>query len=216
MLDICKNGVPKSPSLPGINPPLSNYPVCIINAIFRFLSHSYRSDGRELHRLANELVPGDVVAFQVGDRIPVDLRLITSLDLELGELCLTDETRPARKDTESCPSGAPLGEKLCIAFMDTLVRNGTGIVISTSLCTEFGAVFAVSQVFVVDHITDVDPSGSSPSSISHVTPAVRKTLEIGEICNNAFRNTEGVNAGQSTDVAMPNVLAEFGVKDELR
>ncbi|KAG9091349.1 hypothetical protein FS749_016615 [Ceratobasidium sp. UAMH 11750] len=48
-------------------------------------------DGRQPHRLANELAPGDVVTFQVdftGNRIPVDLRLITSLDLELS---LTDE-----------------------------------------------------------------------------------------------------------------------------
>ncbi|KAG8717216.1 High affinity Ca2+/Mn2+ P-type ATPase-like protein, partial [Ceratobasidium sp. 394] len=290
-------------------------------------------DGQQLHLLANELVPGDIVTFQVGDRIPADLRLITSLDLELDESSLTGETRPARKNTESCPPGAPLGERLCIAFMGTLVRNGrgTGIVISTGSRTEFGAIFAmmqdveekrtplqasmdelahklsmlsfgvigvicligviqsrgwlemftigvslavaaipeglpivttvtlalgvlrmarrkaivkklpsvealgsvsvicsdktgtltkneqtVSQIFVVDHIMHVDPSGSSPSSISHATPAVRKTLEIGGICNNAFRNTEGVNVGQSTDVAMLNVLAEFGVKDERR
>ncbi|KAG8717323.1 High affinity Ca2+/Mn2+ P-type ATPase-like protein [Ceratobasidium sp. 394] len=151
-----------------------------------------------------------------GDRILADLHLITSLGLELGELSLTGETRPARKNTESRPSGAPLGQRLCIAFMGTLVRSGTGIVISTGLRTEFGAVFAVSQIFVVDHITHIDPSSSSPSSISHVTPAVRKILEIGEICNNAFRNTEGVNAGQSTHVAMPNVLAEFGVQNEIR
>jgi Ca2+-transporting ATPase len=72
-------------------------------------------------------------------------------------------------------------------------------------------------VFVVDHIVHVDPSGStSISSAPHATPAVRKTLEIGGICNNAFRNNEGVNVGQSTDVAMLNVLAEFGVKDERR
>ncbi|KAG9079087.1 High affinity Ca2+/Mn2+ P-type ATPase-like protein, partial [Ceratobasidium sp. 370] len=76
-------------------------------------------DGQQLHLLANELVPGDIVTFQVGDRIPADLRLITSLDLELDESSLTGETRPARKNTESCPPGAPLGERLCIAFMGT-------------------------------------------------------------------------------------------------
>ncbi|KAG9105194.1 High affinity Ca2+/Mn2+ P-type ATPase-like protein, partial [Ceratobasidium sp. 392] len=288
-------------------------------------------DGQQLHLLANELVPGDIVTFQVGDRIPADLRLITSLDLELDESSLTGETRPARKDIEQCAPGVPLGERSCIAFMGTLVRNGrgTGIVISTGSRTEFGAIFAmmqdveekrtplqasmdelahklsmlsfgvigvicligviqsrgwlemftigavaaipeglpivttvtlalgvlrmarrkaivkklpsvealgsvsvicsdktgtltkneqtVSQVFVVDHITHIDPSNSSPmSSISHATPAVKKTLEIGGICNNAFRNNEGVVVGQSTDVAMLNVLTEFGVKDERR
>ncbi|QRV86940.1 calcium transporting, ATPase type 2C [Ceratobasidium sp. AG-Ba] len=291
-------------------------------------------DGHQLHLLANELVPGDIVTFQVGDRIPADLRLITSLDLEIDESSLTGETRPARKNAEPCPPGAPLGERYSIAFMGTLVRNGrgTGIVISTGSRTEFGAIFAmmqdveekrtplqasmdglahklsmlsfgvigvicligvmqsrgwlemftigvslavaaipeglpivttvtlalgvlrmarrkaivkklpsvealgsvsvicsdktgtltkneqtVTQVFVVDHITHVDPSGSSPITVvSHATPAIRKTLEIGGICNNAFRNNEGINVGQSTDVAMLNVLAEFGVKDERR
>ena len=60
----------------------------------------------------------------VGDRIPADIRLLTSLDLELDESSLTGETRPSRKNVEACPPNAPLGERSCIGFMGTLVRNG--------------------------------------------------------------------------------------------
>jgi Ca2+-transporting ATPase len=60
----------------------------------------------------------------LGDRIPADIRLLTSLDLEIDESSLTGETRPARKKIDACPPRAPLSERSSIAFMGTLVRNG--------------------------------------------------------------------------------------------
>jgi len=84
-----------------------------------------------MHLLANELVPGDIVTFGVGDRIPADVRLITALELEVDESSLTGETRPARKATELCSSGTggpgetvALAERTCVTYMGTLVRNG--------------------------------------------------------------------------------------------
>lgn len=91
-------------------------------------------DGQQFHLLANELVPGDIVKFSVGDRVPADIRLITAVDLEIDESNLTGETRPAKKDTEPVPgTGDVMGltssivgpsERKCIAFMGTLVRSG--------------------------------------------------------------------------------------------
>lgn len=81
--------------------------------------------------LANELVPGDLVTFGVGDRIPADVRLVKATDLEIDESSLTGETRPASKNTDPCNisgagSGEPtaLADRSCIAYMGTLVRNG--------------------------------------------------------------------------------------------
>ena len=85
--------------------------------------------------LANTLVPGDLVTFSVGDRIPADIRLIKAVQLEIDESALTGETRPARKNTTQCErgegedthgegGGKALGERHCMAFMGTLVRNG--------------------------------------------------------------------------------------------
>lgn len=81
--------------------------------------------------LANELVPGDLVTFSVGDRVPADIRLVTAADLEIDESSLTGETRPASKNTDPCDTpgsrsgeSAALADRSCIAYMGTLVRNG--------------------------------------------------------------------------------------------
>lgn len=91
-------------------------------------------DGQQYHLLANELVPGDVVRFSVGDRVPADIRLVSAVDLEIDESNLTGETRPAKKSIEPVPgrgeefayAASIVGpsERSCIAFMGTLVRSG--------------------------------------------------------------------------------------------
>ncbi|KAF8499358.1 Ca-transporting ATPase [Gautieria morchelliformis] len=291
-------------------------------------------DSRPYHLLANELVPGDIVTFSVGDRIPADVRLFTALELEIDESSLTGETRPARKSVEKCSTGTDrhgdtvgLSERTCIAYMGTLVRNGrgSGIVVGTGLQTEFGVIFSMMQdveekrtplqlsmddlakrlsivsfgvigvivligvlqhrpwlemftigvslavaaipeglpivttvtlalgvlrmsrrkaivkklpsvealgsvsvvcsdktgtltkneqtvveAYTVDELVQID--GSLSHSSDTISSALRKTLEIGCLCNNAFKNG-GVHVGQSTDVALLNVLGLFGVGD---
>lgn len=110
-------------------------------------SDAYSRDGKPLHLLANELVPGDLVTFTTGDRIPADIRIISAVDLEIDESSLTGETNARRKDTEPCmpvagsasgftngyanghvePHSVALAERTCIAYMGTLVRNGTSV-----------------------------------------------------------------------------------------
>ena len=97
-----------------------------------------RSNGQAQAPLANALLPGDLVTFSVGDRIPADIRLITAISLEIDESALTGETRPARKNTDMCPrgegedthgegGGKSLGERHCISYMGTLVRSGESV-----------------------------------------------------------------------------------------
>ena len=76
-------------------------------------------------------MPGDIVSFTVGDRIPADIRLTSAVELEIDESSLTGETRPARKCTEPCASehvrpgeSVSLADRACISYMGTLVRNG--------------------------------------------------------------------------------------------
>ena len=112
------------------------------------------SDRKLIHVLANELVPGDVVQFHTGDRIPADVRLISAVDLEIDESSLTGETEARRKVTDPCdPSRgggqepAALADRACMAYMGTLVRNGrgTGVVVAIGGHTEFGVVFEMMQ-----------------------------------------------------------------------
>ncbi|KAF8633311.1 hypothetical protein AX17_004485 [Amanita inopinata Kibby_2008] len=114
-------------------------------------------ESETIHVLANELVPGDIVKFSTGDRIPADIRLISAVDLEIDESSLTGETNARKKGTDACQyqtsAGEPHGEavaladRICIAYMGTLVRNGRGhgVVIATGTETEFGVIFSMMQ-----------------------------------------------------------------------
>lgn len=84
--------------------------------------------------LARELVPGDIVLLNIGDRVPADLRLFEAVDLTIDESSFTGETEPARKQTAPVlrPNGAH-SSKSNIAFMGTLVRCGNGKVLSKLL-----------------------------------------------------------------------------------
>ncbi|KAJ7647897.1 Ca-transporting ATPase [Roridomyces roridus] len=109
--------------------------------------------GQTVHLLANELVPGDIVTFVTGDRIPADIRIASAVDLEIDESSLTGETEARQKNAETClyeggfREAVALAERSCIAYMGTLVRNGrgTGIVIATGTETEFGVIFSMMQ-----------------------------------------------------------------------
>lgn len=101
--------------------------------------------------LASTLVPGDLVEFSVGDRIPADCRIVRAVHLSIDESNLTGETTPVTKDTKPVTSAPPIGlaDRTNIAYMGTLVRdgNGSGIVVGTGSHTAFGAVYdMVSEI----------------------------------------------------------------------
>ncbi|KAF8161750.1 Ca-transporting ATPase [Mycena galopus ATCC 62051] len=288
-------------------------------------------EGQTVHIIANELVPGDIVTFATGDRIPADVRIVAAVDLEVDESSLTGETEARQKSAETCEYGpgrepVPLADRVCIAHMGSLVRSGrgTGIVIGTGTESELGVVFSmvqdvetkrtplqlsmdelaqklslisfgiigvifligvlqhrpwldmftigvslavaaipeglpivttvtlalgvlrmakrkaivkklhsveslgsvsvicsdktgtltmneqtVTEAYTVDEIVHLDPL---PATLS---AALRKTFDIGAICNNASigRNEEGIFIGQSTDVAVLNILHACGLPD---
>ena len=66
----------------------------------------------------------------------------------------------------------------------------------------------------MDETIFLDPSSTIPYTDA-ISPAIRKVLDIGALCNNASmtRNEDGVYVGQSTDVALLNVLGVFGIAD---
>jgi Ca2+-transporting ATPase len=68
----------------------------------------------------------------------------------------------------------------------------------------------VTEIYTVDKLKVI---GASIAQHGRIPDAIRKTLTVGNICNNAFRNNEGINVGQSTDVALLNVLDVYGLQD---
>lgn len=100
-------------------------------------------DTDEIH--ADELVPGDIVFLASGDKVPADLRLLDSHDLEIDESLLTGESLPVLKNANTvlAPDIA-LGDRVNMLFTGTLVDRGRarGVVASTALNTELGRIAA--------------------------------------------------------------------------
>ncbi|XP_051155765.1 calcium-transporting ATPase type 2C member 1 isoform X3 [Leptopilina boulardi] len=97
--------------------------------------------------LARNLVPGDVIYLNIGDKVPADVRLFESIDLAIDESSFTGETEPAQKSTAPLLKADEHSSKGNIAFMGTLVRcgHGKGIVVNTGEKSEFGGVFKMMQ-----------------------------------------------------------------------
>src|SRR5262249_52180408 len=91
---------------------------------------------------AEQLVPGDVVLLESGDRIPADLRLLEVKNLRTEEAALTGESVPADKSTQAVAANATVGDRDCMAFSGTLVVSGraTGMVVETGSQTELGRI----------------------------------------------------------------------------
>jgi len=94
---------------------------------------------------AEQLVPGDVVLLESGDKVPADLRLADVKNLRTEEAALTGESVPADKNTEPAPSDSTVGDRECMAFSGTMVVSGraTGVVVATGSATELGRINAL-------------------------------------------------------------------------
>lgn len=91
---------------------------------------------------ASDLVPGDVVFLEPGDRIAADLRLLEAHGLRVQEAILTGESLPVEKSTAPVAAEAVLGDRSPVAFSGTLVAAGTGrgVVVATGAETEIGRI----------------------------------------------------------------------------
>ena len=102
-----------------------------------------RRAGRMVNLDAAELVVGDVVSLQAGDRVPADGRLLTSTGLEVQESSLTGEAQPVGKSaTAHVDADAALGDRSTVAFMNTTVTRGHAelVVTATGMNTEIGRI----------------------------------------------------------------------------
>lgn len=104
-------------------------------------AHVWRSGARQ-PVAAEDLVPGDLVLLESGDKVPADLRLLRCKNLRITEAALTGESVPVGKHTEAVPAHAPTGDRLCMAYSGTLVANGQGmgVVVATGGRTEIGQI----------------------------------------------------------------------------
>ena len=134
--------------------------VVLINAIFGFVQEgraekaldavkamvSSRAnvlrDGLRSSVPAEELVAGDCVLLEAGDRVPADVRLLRASSLKLDEAMLTGESVAVDKSVDPVAADAALGDRFCMAYSGTLVAagQGLGVVVATGPRTELGRI----------------------------------------------------------------------------
>jgi magnesium-transporting ATPase (P-type) len=104
-------------------------------------------DGQSRVVEAAELVPGDLVVLQSGDRVPADLRIIRRRELQIDESMLTGESFPVSKETAALPEDTVLADRKNMAFSGTLVTfgQGTGVVTATGNATELGNISSLIE-----------------------------------------------------------------------
>lgn len=134
--------------------------VVVINAIVGFIQESKAEaaldalrimvhtdarvtrEGRERRILSEELVPGDLVAIEAGDKVPADLRVVAEFELEVDESTLTGESSPVAKDEVVLGGATPVADRRNMVYSGTLVTNGrgSGVVVATGTGTELGEI----------------------------------------------------------------------------
>ncbi|KPV41873.1 carbonate dehydratase [Thiohalorhabdus denitrificans] len=99
-------------------------------------------DGQRRTIPAEELVPGDLVFLQAGDKVPADLRLLRAHNMRVNEAMLTGESVAVDKRAEPVAPDADLGDRDSMAFSGTLVAfgQGRGVVVATGSATQIGRI----------------------------------------------------------------------------
>ena len=116
---------------------------------------------------AEELVPGDIIILEAGNCVPADCRLLETHNLKIEESSLTGETEPVLKDAEMiCKNNIPIGDKLNMAYMASVVVNGSAkaVITETGMNTNVGKIAGMI-------IQDEAPQ----------TPIQRKLAQVGKI-----------------------------------
>jgi len=143
--------------------------VIIINAIFSFIQEykaekaiealkqmlPYRvrvlRDGGEQEILAEDLVPGDVIFLQEGNRVPADARLVEEAGLKVNNAALTGEAEPQRRTAEAFQGERILdSSNIVFAGTEVVAGNGKAIVFATGLNTEFGKIAQLTETVEVE------------------------------------------------------------------
>lgn len=107
-----------------------------------------RRDGHKLEIAAEELVPGDLVLLEAGDKLPADGRLVEAHSLEIDESALTGESHAVGKDRNTVSdAAAPLADRTNMAFMNTVVTRGRAamLVTATGMRTEMGRIAGMME-----------------------------------------------------------------------
>ena len=121
--------------------------------------------GREEEVLSKDLVSGDIMLLEAGDKVPADARIVEEHSLRCDEASLTGESVPVGKQAEAVPAAASVNDRKSMVFTGTTVTYGRGkaVVTATAMQTELGKI--------AENVTSVE---------TEQTPLEKRTEEIGK------------------------------------
>jgi Ca2+-transporting ATPase len=138
-----------------------------LNALKKMLAPSARvRRNGELENVPTEqIVPGDIVLIEAGDRVPSDGRLLSAVNLEIEEASLTGESLASTKSLDPVKEDASIGDRKCAVFMNTTVTRGRAefVVTATGMNTEMGHIAGLLQ----DTETDKTPLQQQLDTLAH-------------------------------------------------
>ncbi len=104
-------------------------------------------DGEMIEIGQDELVPGDIIKVDEGDKIPADIRIIKSFNLKTNDFSLTGESMPQGKHSNAIKEKVVLADRDNMAYVGTTVASGnaTGVVTATGMNTEMGKIADMTQ-----------------------------------------------------------------------
>ncbi len=104
-------------------------------------------DGQESEIDASEVVPGDIILLDTGDKIPADARLLESVNLQTQEAALTGESLPVKKELETFKKELAVADRHNMLFSSTIITNGhaRAVVTGTGMHTEIGNIARMIQ-----------------------------------------------------------------------
>ena len=162
-----------------------------------------RRDGSLRDLPASELVPGDIVLFEAGDRVPADGRMLETFALEIEEAALTGESHPTQKISRQVEAAddavVALGDRYNMGYMNTVVTRGRGemVVTSTGMHTEIGRIAGLL------HATEVDktPLQKQLDTLAHSLAKLAGIIVLAVIAIGLIRGEE-LSALMLTAVAL--------------
>ncbi|NYT12233.1 MAG: HAD-IC family P-type ATPase [Methanomassiliicoccales archaeon] len=110
--------------------------------VIRICDEDTHQECHEIRMKASNLVPGDLILIEAGDKVQADCRLLEAMNLEVDEAFLTGESTTVRKSTEPLDKDTPVAERKNIIFSGSSITQGRGkaVVFATGMRTEIGMI----------------------------------------------------------------------------
>jgi Ca2+-transporting ATPase len=146
-------------------------------------------DGRAQTIDARDLVAGDVVLLDAGDRVPADGRVVEAHALRVEESALTGESQPARKSDAPVAADTPLAERTSMAYAGTSIAAGRGriVVTATGMEAELGRLAGMLG------------GGEEPTPLQRRLDALVRALALAAVAIVAVVSLLGAARGEALD-----------------